>query len=270
MRNIIPDGKHTLSGVCEINVACGFDGEDIVDGLCLTIDGKNYIAYSDPDDGYRSYGCFHEDDKYEQKNKFPGQEVMVSNEDWDECDADQYEHTGNAVRIYNIDTHELIFECGTINDDSYYPVGFWHYSPEYLPINKQKKQEDDNKRFEDALNTMYDVFGIARPVEDKKVEDTEECRVPEQSEPDVDYECLDFEPGCDDDVDDGYAEFCDACKVLEDFKIDATFWQTLEHLVRSNVKRNFGNWLENEFELYNTDELLSFWEEFAKIVKPNG
>ncbi len=86
MQNIISDGKHLLSGVCEVTVKCGYDGEDTAEGLVLTIDGKNYVSYTDPEDGYRSYVCFHKDNSYKQKNPFPPQEVIVSNEYWDEVD----------------------------------------------------------------------------------------------------------------------------------------------------------------------------------------
>ena len=264
----IPTGKHILTGICEINVACGYDGEDTTDGLCLTIDGKNYIAYSDPDDGYRSYGCFYQNDNYDQKNPFPYQDVIVENHQWDEVDMDGFEQRGDEIVIYNADDHSEIFRCGTNRSDDYYPCGYWHYHPENLPINKQKKREDDNKRFEDALNTMYDVFGVARPVVDEpEAEETEECRIPSQKEPDVDYECLEFEPGPDNDIDDGYDDYCKACSFLKHVKMDATFWQCFEHLVRDSVKRKFENWLENEFEKHDTDELLSLWEEFSKNFK---
>lgn len=137
MNQVISDGKHMLSGVCEVTVSCGYDDEETADGILLTIDGKNYCAYSDPDDGYRSYGCFFETDKYVQKNNFPPQPVIVEHwhkEEYDE-DCQWYQYDAKGIDIKDEDGN-IIFTLGTDHSDAYYPVGFWHYYPENLPINK--------------------------------------------------------------------------------------------------------------------------------------
>lgn len=244
MQNIISDGKHILSGVCEVTFHCGYYGDGTAEGVILTIDGKNYVAYTDPEDGYRSYGCFHEDNSYKQKNSFPPQEVIVSNEDWDEVDENGWPHKGDKIVIYNPETKQEIFSCGTSHDDSYYPVGFWHYHPENLPINQDK--DDEEKVFEDALSTLRKCLGMS--------DENESARIPTEKEPEENITELKFEPGSDSDID-----------IPVDINaITATQWEIMEHTVRESVKRKFQKFLDEKFDSYETNQLLAMWEDFSE------
>ena len=243
----IPTGKHILTGVCEISVPCGYDGENMAEGILLTIDGKNYLAYTDPDDGYRSYGCFFQTDEYDQKNPFPYQDVIVENRQWDEEDEDGYYQKGDEVVIYNAEDHSEIFRCGTDRRDDYYPCGYWHYYPQNLPINKQKKQEEDAKKFDDALNTMYEVFGLEKP----------ECRIPTEKNPEItEYEQL--KPGSDSDVDALIAT------------MDLDKWVRFEAKTRDALKikfqEAFKQFMGDQFWRKNTIDLLSLYDAFKEVL----
>lgn len=247
MNNIISDGKHLLSGVCEINVKCGLYDDSTAEGVVLTIDGRNYVAYTDPDDGYRSYGCFHEDNTYKQKNPFPPQEVIVSNEDWDEEDENGWPHRGDKIVIYNPETKEEIFSCGTDHSDDYYPVGFWHYHPENFPINKDK--DDEDKVFEDALSALRRCLNMVD-------EHEESVRVPTEKNPEI-TEYVKFEPSpLDADI--------DKAPAFDANSVTATQWEIMEHTVRENVKRKFQKFLDEKFDSYDTNQLLAMWEDFSE------
>ena len=253
--SVITTGRHILSGVCEITVQCGYDGEETADGLLLTIDGENYVAYTDPEDGYRSYGSFHKDSKkYVQRNSFPGQEVIVSNEDWDEVDEYGQSCRGHKIVIYNPETHEEIFCCGTDHEDDYYPVGFWRYHPEHLPVNV--KRAENSKKFDDALNTLRECLNISD-------EHEESCRIPVEkdacpeekpvksgSDYDADYDIIRNDP--------------DGCFKISVRNINSTDWEIMEHIVRTAVKMNFQMFLDTKFDTFETSQLLQMWEEFSE------
>lgn len=137
-RFIIPEGEHMLSGVCLVDVECGWD--DFTTAVMLTIDGINYLAFENPDDGYRSYGCFIKDSKGRvQTNLFPPQKVVVRNTYVREMDDSMYVNEYEMTEILNPDG-ELIVKVGTDLSDDYYPCAIFRYNPENLPVNKDKKQ----------------------------------------------------------------------------------------------------------------------------------
>lgn len=126
-----------LSGFCEATFYAGWNNDEPVDGFIVQIDGVNYGAYVDPDDGYRSYSAFFETVK-PCTNTFPPQEVlMVVVQDeggYDWCEEPKKE----ILRLINLTTGEEILEAGTVWHDSYYPMGRCYFNPEALPINKNK------------------------------------------------------------------------------------------------------------------------------------
>ena len=126
-----------LSGFCEATFYTGWNNDEPVEGFIVQIDGVNYGAYVDPDDGYRSYGAFFETDK-PCTNTFPPQEVlMVVAQDeggYDWCEEPKKE----ILRLINPTTGEEILEAGTVWYDSYYPMGRCYFNPEALPINNNK------------------------------------------------------------------------------------------------------------------------------------
>lgn len=127
-----------LSGVCDAVFHAGFSDE-LVDGFIVLINGVNYAAYVDPDDGYRSYGSIGTTDK-PCTNTFPPQDVLLKIENNEGLDDDGYWIKQNMLYLLNPDTKELIFEAGTMwYGDTYYPVGRCYFNPVALPINQIKK-----------------------------------------------------------------------------------------------------------------------------------
>lgn len=134
--NEIPDGKALLSGIDTISVKVGFDGEDSTDGVVIQLNGKSYLCYADPEDGYRSISQFYSV-PHECKYTFPPQPVFV--EQYDDKAGDYgYAPSNHGIKIYN-DNKELILWVGTDNYDDYYPMAIFEYHPENLPINKDRK-----------------------------------------------------------------------------------------------------------------------------------
>ena len=126
--DLIPDGWHELSGFCDCVIDDEYSGEDI-NALIVQVDGKNYLCYEDPDDGYRSHSEFQETDK-PCTNTFPPQRVMVKT-----YDQGSHGYKDHGVKFFNPD-FELILHIGTENYDDYYPMAVWEWHPENLPINK--------------------------------------------------------------------------------------------------------------------------------------
>jgi len=124
-----------LSGFCRAEFNIGYWTDETADGFIIRINDKNYAAYVNPDDGYRSYGCFFETDQ-ECTNTFEPQDVLLEKIE-DSGDSTSYEDPRFSYwRILNPDTKELILEVGTIWYDSYYPMGRCYFDPTKMPINK--------------------------------------------------------------------------------------------------------------------------------------
>ena len=134
---VIPNGMHLLSGVDEFRIEQ--DWGDDIDGWAIILDGETFIAYYDPDDGYRSYAGFRKATDEEKKsiniiNKFPPQEVFsasyretVTEDGWEMKDAETF-------RLLNL-CGGLVLEVSTDYSEDYYPHGHVEYRPENLPVN---------------------------------------------------------------------------------------------------------------------------------------
>lgn len=126
-----------LSGFCDATFYVGWNNDEPVDGFIVQIDGVNYGAYVDPDDGYRSYSSFFETDQ-PCTSTFPPQEVLwvtaIDEGGYDWCEEPKME----ALRLINPTTEETIIHVGTVWYDSYYPMGRCYFNPEALPINNNK------------------------------------------------------------------------------------------------------------------------------------
>lgn len=136
-----------LTGFSPVDIPIGWN-DDTTEGYVLIIDNKQYIAFRDPSDGFRSYGIFIEDDgNYECKYKFPPQMVWL--EEYSDVDRtdDDYPTCTDGIRITN-NNDELVLEISTTHYDEYYPVGMMEYHPENLPINKSKTEDFNNKSVE--------------------------------------------------------------------------------------------------------------------------
>lgn len=128
--NLIPDGVHALEGFCDYN-----DFEER-NGLIIRLDGKNYVCYEDPSDGYRSF-CEIKETELPCFNIFPMQKVIVKNfqttANVDDEDDDTVPTQG--LTIFNAQG-ELILKIATEYYDDYYPTAVYEWHPENLPINK--------------------------------------------------------------------------------------------------------------------------------------
>ncbi len=136
---IITPGMHKFSGVSHIKVEDEY-WDKSEDGILLTIDGENYIAVTDPDDGYRSYGCFYIDKSHAQRVTFPEQDVLVDFHKKDTTDEDGYVVNYNELVIYNTNGR-LILRVGTDYSDYWYPCAIFEYHPENLPINEKHEEK---------------------------------------------------------------------------------------------------------------------------------
>lgn len=127
--DIIKEGWHYLEGFCDHEEEGGYE---TYSGVIVRIDGKNYFAYENPDDGYRSYSEFEETDA-PCTNIFPPQRVMIKTYD------DENDYTRDKGIIIANPDFELILKIGTDNYDDYYPMAVYEWHPENLPINKNFK-----------------------------------------------------------------------------------------------------------------------------------
>lgn len=132
MFNIISKGKHFLSGVSMVSFNDKMTDE-YLDGILLTIDGINYIAYTDPNDGWRSYGCF-EETTMKQKFTFPKQVINVEVTKENYADESGWNINREFMTFTN-DNGDIILKIGTDYTDTWYPMAISEYYPQNLPIN---------------------------------------------------------------------------------------------------------------------------------------
>lgn len=132
MNNIIPNGKHMLSGVGLTTLHDEWD-DSIVEGIVLEIDNKSYVTYTDPDDGYRSYGTFYETTELPQTT-FPPQPVIAENVHVEEQDDDGWPTVYDMLILYN-EQKDVILKVGTDHSDTYYPFAIFQWHPENLSVN---------------------------------------------------------------------------------------------------------------------------------------
>ena len=133
------EGDHILSGV-ELGQAMhkrdGWPEKDYCNYVKFTIDGIHYMAFEDPNDGYRSY-CEDLEIVDEPCNtRLPDIEVEVkyisvkhfNDSFWTEdCDVIQFIDKANG---------KLILEVGTENVGDWYPSCVFHYYPENMSCNE--------------------------------------------------------------------------------------------------------------------------------------
>ena len=134
--DLLGDGTHLFSGVAEVNVQVGWPGdEEYADGIVMTIDGHDWLAYADPDDGYRSYGCLMMCDGKYKVPQFPAQVVHIKNYDEDGEDEDGWPRVFNKM-VMTGRNGRLVLEIGTDHSDRWYPCAIFYYNPANLPINE--------------------------------------------------------------------------------------------------------------------------------------
>lgn len=132
----LENGIVKLSGFCETTFYVGWNNDEPVDGFIVQINGVNYAAYVDPDDGYRSYAAFFETNE-PCTNTFPPQDVLLKQVDV-KGGRDWYEEPRrDLLYLTNPATEEVILEVGTMWYDTYYPMGRCYFNPTAMPINKK-------------------------------------------------------------------------------------------------------------------------------------
>lgn len=123
-------GIHTLTGV-ELNrpfqlIKYGFREDTLA--TVFQLDGINYIAIIDPDDGYRSYLCDElETTDQAPRTTFPPIEVFAKLNT-----RDMFGDESEVLELYDIRNSKLIFMIGTENVDDYYPCAVSAFYPENI------------------------------------------------------------------------------------------------------------------------------------------
>ena len=139
----LSNGVHYLSGVGYITFADDWGYGDI-EGYLFKIDDVVYIAYLDPDDGYRSYGhiapCTLD---CKCQFEFPPQKVIVQNySNVQKRDEDGYLLEDlTYVTLTDAVTNKEILSVGTDYAEDYYPMAIFKYSPENMSINSKLKNK---------------------------------------------------------------------------------------------------------------------------------
>lgn len=138
---MITDGIHILSGVSDLIINADTEPWNLwsdSNGYIIVLDGKTYVVFEDPEDGYRSCGFIGYAKGEVCKNTFPEQRILVRHFDGTKRWSDWYTSKMWYYEFLNPDTEELILKIGTDEYDDYYPNAILEYHPENLPINSDK------------------------------------------------------------------------------------------------------------------------------------
>lgn len=144
MKNdLISNGIHYLSGVGSIQ----FTDENSlnyneIEGYLFEIDGITYLAYLDPNDGWRSYGVIQPTAKYKCQYRFPPQKVVVTNKHINGKQTDDLGYSKDLNQDFLIIKDAIlnkeVLAVGTDYSEDYYPVAIFRYSPMNLYSNVVK------------------------------------------------------------------------------------------------------------------------------------
>lgn len=117
-----------------IEIEVGYGNNKAEDLVTFVINNQVFYAYTDPDDGYRSYACVEYLGKFSDRKqcKYRFEPVEVEIEELDEDGEEKF--TGLKI---NLDGEELM-ELGTTHGDEYYPYGVCYIDIDLL--NKKIKQ----------------------------------------------------------------------------------------------------------------------------------
>lgn len=127
-------GKHQFSGI-ETGYMDYVDEYNWKNSNCqyvkFTLDGINYVAVEDPEDGYRSCCGVFQTDLTPPKFSFDPIEVICS---FKPDDTKWYDKNDILV-ITDAVTNKIILEIGTRNWDNWYPCFHFEYHPEDMACN---------------------------------------------------------------------------------------------------------------------------------------
>lgn len=148
----LENGIYRLTSLGDVTVQLG---KEETDGMCFTLGGETYVAFVDPDDGYRSYGelasirALASEVKVINENTFPPILVEVLNESWEHVDG--YDNrSGWTISLINPVTKKVILKIGTDTTDAYYPFAICRWYPENITMEIiaatiEKKQEEQKE-----------------------------------------------------------------------------------------------------------------------------
>lgn len=128
------NGTHLLTGIDQQQQLKRQDPDGYTEELntvIFTIDGENYRAVEDPDDGYRSY-C--EDLELCDLNPiitFPAVEVIIKTKD----EKDGF----CGIEFIDILSKEVILRLGTDYSQWYYPMCIFEWHPEKMYTNRKRE-----------------------------------------------------------------------------------------------------------------------------------
>ena len=124
-------GKHILSGI-EVGIiereAWGY--LEKCEYIKFTLDGVNYLAVEDPNDGYRSYMNDLEVSDTPCKIHLPNVEVVC------QMREDNYYERNDVLEFVDVLNGKKILAVGTGNYDDYYPYCVLEYMPENMSCNE--------------------------------------------------------------------------------------------------------------------------------------
>jgi len=127
-------GNHALSGVDygseTVSDGWGDGGTETAECVVFCLDGVNYIAMEDPEDGYRSMCQDIQITDRKIINIFPPIDVMCIMKG----DTDRYEKN-DILEVY--ENGNLILSIGTGNYGDYYPYFYFEYNPEAISFNSK-------------------------------------------------------------------------------------------------------------------------------------
>lgn len=130
-------GKHILSGIERgvVQITRYSYHTDDANYTKFCLDGVNYMALEDPDDGYRSYLT----ELYTVDE--PCQTIIPPTEVLGVMEDDTNYGKMDVLRFIDIITSKVVLRVGTADTDDYYPYCVQEWIPENLACNIGLKEE---------------------------------------------------------------------------------------------------------------------------------
>jgi len=138
---VISNGLHYLSGIGDAQIKDDFNG-GMIDARLFCIDGQTYCVYTNPDDGYRSYGAIRTTNKKCQYT-FEPQPILAVNkkvEGYDDNNEGYWRDEVNKSMLVLLDAinHQEVLTIGTDYTEDYYPCAIFDYQPQNMEVNKNR------------------------------------------------------------------------------------------------------------------------------------
>ena len=129
-------GKCLLEGVelSDVEYVDIYDNLTNANAVIFRINGKNYVAIENPDDGYRSYCEFVKEYEVAPLYRFKN-EVIGLNIETDESD--------DIITFIDANNGKHVLTIGTRRTDAYYPICIFDYEPLNMSCNERVDEEDE-------------------------------------------------------------------------------------------------------------------------------